>query len=136
MGKFFLFFLLLSASCTDISRRYVDNLLLLAAAFFAAAFALADRGLMGLLDGFLVALLVFMASWAFFIGGLLGAGDIKFLMVLGLYMGSAAFVSSLAPIAVSSVLFLLLLMIRHRRIRDIEVPMTVPISLGVLYVMG
>ena len=136
MRLLILFWLLTTASISDIRYRKVDNLLILIA--FAAGIALdiTTLGIAGSLDALMTVIIVFAVLYPLFSIRLMGAGDIKFLMAVITFIGKDGLMTSLIPIAFSSVAIMLVMGIAERGFTKLKIPMTVPISMGILFGMN
>ena len=135
MGRPVLFLFLIVASLTDLRARYIDNLQNIFFFVLGFIFTFIERGRAGVADGLCTALLVFALLYVFYAGGFLGAGDIKFIMAIGVYTGHKVLVSALIPITIFAVVILLAAAVRRGKIRGITIPMALPISLGILLSM-
>ena len=80
MGKPILFLFLAAASYTDLKYRYIDNFQNIFYFILGLIFIGLEKGIYGLADGVITAILVFAVSLIFYAAGYLGAGDIKFIM--------------------------------------------------------
>ncbi|MCR4892740.1 MAG: A24 family peptidase [Lachnospiraceae bacterium] len=127
-----LFLMLVAASFTDIKGRYVDNQMLLASAVTGSLIILGQKGMEGILDGYLSAALVFLVCFPLFCGGLMGAGDVKLLMTVCILVGSDCMKRSLIPLGISAVLLTAFMALTEKRLKNLEIPMAIPISIGVL----
>ena len=133
MGDPVLFLFLLSASLTDLKYRRITNFHNLFFLIPGIIFCLTDRGMTGLMDGIVTALLVFVFLYMFYGAGFLGAGDIKFIMTAAVYTGHEVMLGSLVPIGVFSVLTAAGFAVYEGGGKKLTVPMAVPVSLGILY---
>ena len=133
MRVFILFWLLTAGSITDLRYRKVDNLLSLAG--FAAGMFLdiSEGGFYGTIDALMAVIIVFAVLYPLFSIRLIGAGDIKFLMAVCMFTGRGGLMNSLVPVAVSSLLIMIVFIVYKGRWKDLKIPMTIPISLGILY---
>lgn len=132
MGRPVLFMFLVTASFTDLRARYVDNLQNLFFIILGLIFAFLERGISGVADGILSALMVFVLLYVFYAGGFLGAGDIKFIMAAAVYTGHEVLVKAMAPVAIFSLILMVLMQIREKRLKGLKVPMALPVSLGII----
>ena len=80
MEKPVLFLFLAASSYTDLKYRTIDNFQNLFFFITGLIFMTLERGLYGLADGLITAVIVFAAFFVFYGAGLMGAGDIKFIM--------------------------------------------------------
>ena len=132
MRIFILFWLLAAGSITDLRYRRVENLLSLTGFLTGLMFDIFCLGPAGTIDAAIAAFLVFMVLYPMFSIRLIGAGDIKFLMAVSMFLGREMLMASLVPIAAASVVIMLLMVFRKGRWKDLQIPMTIPISLGIL----
>ena len=135
MGKPVLFLFLLSASLTDLKYRRITNLHNLFFLIPGIIFCFLDRGVTGLMDGILTALLIFTFLYMFYGAGCLGAGDIKFIMTVAVYTGHKVLLNSLIPIGVFSVITAAGFAVYEGGSKKLMIPMAVPVSMGILYGM-
>ena len=133
MRLFILFWLLTAGSITDIRYRRVENRLSFSAFITGLIFDLVSLGVPATVDAILAALLVFAVLYPLFSIRLLGAGDIKFLMAVCMFLGRKALMESLVPIAAASMIIMIMMVVRKRKWKNLQIPMTVPISLGILW---
>ncbi|XME01897.1 prepilin peptidase [Lachnospiraceae bacterium C1.1] len=132
MRIFILFWLLAAGSITDLRYRRVENLLSLTGFLTGLMLDIFCLGPAGTIDAAIAAFLVFMVLYPMFSIRLIGAGDIKFLMAVSMFLGRDMLMASLVPIAAASVVIMLLMVFRKGRWKDLQIPMTIPISLGIL----
>ncbi|MBQ9549906.1 MAG: prepilin peptidase [Lachnospiraceae bacterium] len=132
MGRPVLFLFLVAASLTDLKARYIDNLHIIFGFILGLASALLERGVRGAADGMLTALAVFLLLYAFYAGGYLGAGDIKFIMAAAVYTGHEVMERSLIPITIFSIVLLMYYAVKSGRLRDARIPMALPVSMGII----
>lgn len=132
MRIFILFWLLAAGSITDLRYRRVENLLSLTGFLTGLMLDIFCLGPAGTIDAAIAAFLVFMVLYPMFSIRLIGAGDIKFLMAVSMFLGREMLMASLVPIAAASVVIMLLMVFRKGRWKDLQIPMTIPISLGIL----
>lgn len=132
MEGFLLFVFLFTASMTDLRYRRIDNLLNLLFFITGIGLRISEKGTYGAADSLMTAILSFAVLYVFYAARFLGAGDIKFIMALGAFIGSRALIESLVPITVFSAAVLMVFAVKERRIRDLKIPMAIPVSLGVL----
>ncbi|MCR4744083.1 MAG: A24 family peptidase [Lachnospiraceae bacterium] len=132
MRIFILFWLLAAGSITDLRYRRVENLLSLTGFLTGLMLDIFCLGPAGTIDAAIAAFLVFMVLYPMFSIRLIGAGDIKFLMAVSMFLGREMLMASLVPIAAASVVIMLLMAFRKGRWKDLQIPMTIPISLGIL----
>ena len=133
MGKPVLFLFLAAASYTDLRFRYIDNFQNIFYFILGLIFIGIENGIYGLADGVVTALLVFAVSLIFYAAGYLGAGDIKFIMGIVAFTGHEQLIKSVVPVTVAAVTVMILMILRRGSIRDLKIPMAVPISLGVFW---
>ncbi len=133
MGKPVLFLFLAAASYTDLRFRYIDNFQNIFYFILGLIFIGVENGIYGLADGVVTALLVFAVSLIFYAAGYLGAGDIKFIMGIAAFTGHEQLIKSAVPVTVAAVTVMILMILRKGSIRDLKIPMAVPISLGVFW---
>jgi len=133
MGKPVLFLFLAASSYTDLKYRSIDNFQNLFFLITGLIFITLERGPYGLADGVITAVMAFAALFIFYGAGLLGAGDIKFIMAIAAFTGHETMKASLIPIAAASVMIMILMFVREGGIKRVKIPMAVPISLGVFY---
>lgn len=133
MGKPVLFLFLAAASYTDLRFRYIDNFQNIFYFILGLIFIGIENGIYGLADGVVTALLVFAVSLIFYAAGYLGAGDIKFIMGIAAFTGHEQLIKSAVPVTVAAVTVMILMILRKGSIRDLKIPMAVPISLGVFW---
>ena len=133
MGKPVLFLFLAAASYTDLRFRYIDNFQNIFYFILGLIFIGIENGIYGLADGVVTALLVFAVSLIFYAAGYLGAGDIKFIMGIAAFTGHEQLIKSAVPVTVAAVTVMILMILRRGSIRDLKIPMAVPISLGVFW---
>ena len=129
----FLFLFLIAASVTDLSFRYIDNYQNLFYFILGLSFMTLEKGVGGFADGIYTAVLTFLILYFFFAGRLLGAGDIKFIMALGAFLGHCRMLDCVIPITVSGVAVMIIMFIREGGIKRVKIPMAVPISLGIIW---
>ena len=132
MRIFLLALFLSAASISDLVKRKIGNRLILVSALIGGALSLHYGGFGSLFDGILTAAGIFVLFLPFFMAHLIGAGDIKLLMVIALFLGHGVLFDSLFPILVFSLVILLIFAILNRGFKGVRVPMAVPLSLGVL----
>lgn len=133
MGKPVLFLFLIAASVTDLNFRYIDNYQNLFYFILGLSFLTLEKGIGGFADGIFTALLSFLILYVFFAGRLLGAGDIKFIMAIGAFLGHGKVLDCVIPITVSGVIVMIIMFIREGGIKRVKIPMAVPISLGIIW---
>ncbi len=136
MERLIFFLFLFTASLSDLRFRRIDNLLNLFLFSFGIYHSYLDRGINGALDGILTALMVFTVMFVFYAGKLIGAGDVKYIMALGAYTGSAVLLKTIPLIQVFSVLTAFVMVAVGDRKTDLKIPMAIPVSLGILAEMA
>ncbi|MCR5526305.1 MAG: A24 family peptidase [Lachnospiraceae bacterium] len=135
MNIFNLFCFLTAGSITDLKYRKADNLMILT--FFLIDLWL-NHGNIGLEEIFQRAagmIIVFAVLFPVYSVGLIGAGDVKFLMALCMMTGSAILLKALVPITITATILCVLMAIAERNSRSLRIPMLIPISFGVLTVL-
>lgn len=133
MGKPVLFLFLAAASYTDLKYRYIDNFQNIFYFILGLIFIGLEKGIYGLADGVITAILVFAVSLIFYAAGYLGAGDIKFIMGIAVFTGHEEILNSLIPVTMAAVMVMILMIIKNGSIKNQKIPMAVPISLGVFW---
>ncbi|MBQ7724693.1 MAG: prepilin peptidase [Lachnospiraceae bacterium] len=133
MGKPVLFLFLAAASYTDLKYRYIDNFQNIFYFILGLIFIGLEKGIYGLADGIITAILVFAVSLIFYAAGYLGAGDIKFIMGIAVFTGHEEILNSLIPVTMAAVMVMILMIIKSGSIKNQKIPMAVPISLGVFW---
>ena len=133
MGKPVLFLFLAAASYTDLKYRYIDNFQNIFYLILGLIFIGLEKGIYGLADGVITAILVFAVSLIFYAAGYLGAGDIKFIMGIAVFTGHEEILNSLIPVTMAAVMVMILMIIKSGSIKNQKIPMAVPISLGVFW---
>ena len=133
MRIFCLSLFLSAAALSDLSKRKISNRLVLAGLLCGALLSFHAGGFGMLLDGFLTAAAILAIFWIFFSVRLIGAGDVKLLMATAVFVGSGVIMNSIIPILVFSVITICVLAIRERRLRNLDIPLAVPVALGVLW---
>ncbi len=133
MGKPVLFLFLAAASYTDLKYRYIDNFQNIFYFILGLIFIGLEKGIYGLADGVITAILVFAVSLIFYAAGYLGAGDIKFIMGIAVFTGHEEILNSLIPVTMAAVMVMILMIIKSGSIKNQKIPMAVPISLGVFW---
>ncbi len=131
MEEYVLFLLLTASSMTDLKYRYVDNQLII----FCMTAGLLFRMIHGVNDPVDLAAGVicpFLFLYPFYAMRLLGAGDVKLIMAAGVFTGLNGLKMSLIPVTVISVILTIYMAVREKKIRDLKIPMAIPISLGIL----
>ncbi len=131
MEEHVLFLLLVASSMTDLKYRYVDNQLII----FCMTIGLLLRLTNGVTDPIdLIAGVIcpFIFFYPFYAMRLIGAGDVKLLMAVGVFTGLNGLKMSLIPVTVIAVILTISMAIREKKIRDLKIPMAIPISLGIL----
>ncbi|SKB97387.1 Type IV leader peptidase family protein [Lachnospiraceae bacterium] len=131
MENYVLFLLLTASSMTDIRNRYVDNQLLI----FCGISGVFLRVMHGIQDPVDIAggiLIPFLILFPFYAVKFIGAGDVKLLMVIGIFIGLSGLKNCLIPVTAVSVCMAVVMLARGQKFRDMRIPMAVPISLGVL----
>ena len=131
MEEHVLFLLLAASSMTDLKYRYIDNQLIL----FCMISGLGIRLVHGVTDpADLIAGVIcpFLLLYPFYAMRLIGAGDVKLLMAAGVFTGLNGLKMSLIPVTVISVILTISMAIKEKKIRDLKIPMAIPISLGIL----
>lgn len=123
------------ASVSDLRYRKVKNYIVFPCFLTGLVLSFAHGGAAGLADSILAALYVFTALFPFFSARLIGAGDIKFTMAIALFLGQDGMYDSLIPIAVASTVTMLTMAAYHRSFKNLKIPMIIPISLGVIYML-
>lgn len=91
--------LALAGSYTDVRTRRIPNWLTVGV--FALAIVLRLLGAESLGQGFLGAGVAFLVGLAFHIGGMLGAGDVKYLAAFGAILGAGRIWPALALVAIA-----------------------------------
>ncbi len=116
---------LLAASLSDLKYRKIDNALILSG-ILAFSFSLClTKGPGAFVTGLCHATLLFVLLFPCFILGFLGAGDVKFLMVLILAVGAAEILDALQFIFIAALITAVFCKKR-------QFPAAVPVSLGIL----
>ncbi len=133
MGKPVLFLFLAAASYTDLKYRYIDNFQNIFYFILGLIFIGLEKGIYGLADGVITAILVFAVSLIFYAARYLGAGDIKFIMGIAVFTGHEEILNSLIPVTMAAVMVMILMIIKSGSIKNQKIPMAVPISLGVFW---
>ncbi len=133
MGKPVLFLFLAAASYTDLKYRYIDNFQNIFYFILGLIFIGLEKGIYGLADGVITAILVFAVSLIFYAAGYLGAGDIKFIMGIAVFTGHEEILNSLIPVTMAAVMVMILMIIKSGSIKNQKIPMAAPISLGVFW---
>ena len=87
---------------------------------------------MGAADGILTAMAIFALLYVFYAGGYLGAGDIKFLMAIGVYTGHDVMWKSVIPVTLISFAVMVVMAVRNRRLKGLKIPMALPVSMGII----
>ncbi|MCR4909081.1 MAG: prepilin peptidase [Lachnospiraceae bacterium] len=116
---------LLAASVSDLKYRKIDNALILSGILAFSLLLFFTGGPAALLSGYCYTVLVFVLLFPCFALGFLGAGDIKFLMVLILAVGAGELRDALQFILPAA---LLTAALSKKR----QFPAAVPVSLGIL----
>ncbi len=133
MGKPVLFLFLAAASYTDLKFRYIDNFQNIFYFILGLIFIWLENGVYGLADGVVTAILAFAILFIFYAAGYLGAGDIKFIMGIAAFTGHEKLLDSVIPVTVAAVMVMILKLLKTDSIRNLKIPMAVPISLGVFW---
>ncbi|MCR5025572.1 MAG: A24 family peptidase [Lachnospiraceae bacterium] len=133
MGKPVLFLFLAAASYTDLKYRYIDNFQNIFYFILGLIFIGLEKGIYGLADGVITAILVFAVSLIFYAAGYLGAGDIKFIMGIAVFTGHEEILNSLIPVTMAAVMVMILKILKTGSVKNQKIPMAVPISLGVFW---
>ena len=132
MGRPVLFLFLVAASLTDLKARYIDNFHIIFGFLLGLASAFLERGVRGAADGILTAFAVFILLFTFYAGGYLGAGDIKFIMAAAVYAGHEVISRSLIPTTVFSLVILAYYALKSGRLKGVSIPMSLPVSMGII----
>lgn len=85
MATLLLFVLLIAALC-DYKTSRIPNTVIISGALSAMAYCLVNKRYDRLWQGLAVAFTIFIILYVFFVIGILGAGDIKLLMMMALYL--------------------------------------------------
>ncbi len=135
MERAFLFFFLFTASISDLKYRRIDNLLNFIFFTSGVIFSFLKRGAGGAADGIVTALAVFAFTFVLYGAGLMGAGDIKFIMAAAAFSGSGMIRSAVVPAVVFCIPITAISVIRTEKGQRPAIPMAIPISLGILYAL-
>ena len=135
MERVFLFFFLFTASISDLKYRRIDNLLNILFFTSGIVISFSKRGISGAADGVLTALTVFALTFALYGTGLMGAGDIKFIMAAAAFTGSEVLFRALIPAVAFSIPVAVISGLRTKMGEKTKIPMAIPISLGLLYAL-
>lgn len=133
MRNFILFCFLTAGSITDLRYRRVENLLTGVVFFTGLLMDIFILGVPAAAGAFVTSLIVFTLLYPLFSIRILGAGDIKFLMAVCMFTGRDVLLDSLVPIAAASVAIMLIMRLKSKSYKGIKIPMTIPISIGVLF---
>ena len=126
-----LFLLLFCAALWDMYHARIPNILIIFGALTAVFFWMShDRETLFRRAG--VSFLIFVVLYAFFTVGRLGAGDVKLLMMLVLYIKPADFLTILFISFAGAVIFrgLMIMSGRHNYCGDMTVRLSVPLFMG------
>ncbi len=132
MRTMLVFALLLSASFTDIKGRYVDNRLILAAVSAGMLLIPLEEGFNVFGGALFLAGEIFLLLLPFFALRFIGAGDIKLLMAVSLFIGRKVLLASLPMMLFSALCLAAATALYRRRLYKFSIPFTVPISIGIL----
>lgn len=131
--KDFIFLLFLTAaSFSDIRYHRIDNGLNLTGAFAGTVYLISTHDLNIITDAFIAAGMIFICLILIFMTGLIGAGDIKFLMAASLFTGKAVLLSSLPYMLSAAILITFPKILKKKSFLEISFPAAVPISAGLL----
>lgn len=133
-----LLLLLLVAALTDLCQRRIPNILLAFGALIGLGASLSGFGMVPASQALLGAGIGFLFFLLPYVFGRMGAGDVKFLTVIGLFVGPVAVMKvALYAMLAGGVLALLLLCLRTGRfIEGKNIPYAVGISIGALLVLA
>lgn len=134
--------MLLYAAWTDIRFRRVPNHLI-AIGFFSGFVLISSlEGLSGLPNAFLGALIGFCTLFPLYLMRWMGAGDVKLLALVGLYLGPEDIWMAIAYTAFSGGLLALLQLLRIRfsrggiKTENVTLPYAVAILFGTMITLG
>ena len=132
MNSFNLFCFLTAGSITDLKYRKADNLMILT--FFLIDLWLNHGNISSeeLFQRVVSVMIVFAVMFPLYSAGLIGAGDVKFLMALCMMIGSSCLINAMVPITIAASVLFILMAVANRDSKNLRIPMLIPISLGVL----
>ncbi|MCR5799675.1 MAG: prepilin peptidase [Lachnospiraceae bacterium] len=126
-----LFLLLFCAALWDMYRARIPNILIIFGTLISVFFWI-SHDMETLFKRVGVSFLIFVVLYAFFTVGGLGAGDVKLLMMLVLYIKPADFLTILFISFAGAVIFkgLMIMLGRHKYCGDMTVRLSVPLFMG------